>query len=70
MKRQWRLRREVTPVEDGQRRWDQAYQHLLRWATMVEPAPIPCCPTTQEVYDENRGVCEGLDPTAGANADD
>jgi hypothetical protein len=54
MKRQWRLRREVTPVEDGQHRWDQAYQHLLQWAVMAEQAPIPCSQQPQEVYDETQ----------------
>ena len=56
MKRQWRLRREVKPGEDGQRRWDQAYQHLLRWATKMEPEQNPCSTQTQEVYAENRGA--------------
>jgi hypothetical protein len=69
MKRQWRLRRELKPVEDGQRRWDQAYQHLLRWATKLEQERIACSTQTQEVYHENRGLSAGLDPTPSAGTD-
>lgn len=31
MARTWQVQRGRSPLGDGQRRWDQAYQHLLRW---------------------------------------
>ena len=64
MKRQWKLRRELTPVEDGQRRWDQAYQHLLRWARKLEPAQLACSQQTQEVYHEESPCTCGSRPNA------
>ena len=58
MKHQWRVRRELKVVPDGQRRWDQAYQHLLRWAIEAEQGlksqPTSCPTETKEVYDESR----------------
>jgi hypothetical protein len=69
MKRQWRLRREMIPTEDGQRRWDLAYQHLLRWVTTLEQGAVSCPATSAEVYDESCSLREGLDPAADTNAD-
>ena len=31
MKRSWNVQRTTHPHPDGQRRWDRAYQLLLRW---------------------------------------
>ena len=31
MKRQWKVRRQFQLTKDAERRWDQAYQHLLEW---------------------------------------
>ena len=36
MKRQWNVRRQFQPTTNAERRWDQAYQHLLEWTR-----PIP-----------------------------
>src|SRR5712691_9700770 len=69
MKRQWSIRRELKPVSDGQRRWDQAYQYLLRWALLSESAQIPSSIQTQEVYDEHCDVCTRVDPAPGADPD-
>jgi site-specific DNA recombinase len=33
MKPVWKVRRSVAARDDGQRRWDYAYQFLLQWAT-------------------------------------
>ena len=72
MKHQWRIRRELQPKPDGQRRWDQAYQHLLQWAQMTPPetanVPIPCSQPHQEVYHENSDLRTRVDPTAGTDA--
>lgn len=37
MKRQWRVRRQFQSTTDAERRWDQAYQHLLGWTLLREP---------------------------------
>jgi len=30
--REFRIRRQAIPATDAQRRWDQAYQNLIRWS--------------------------------------
>lgn len=35
--RQWHIQRHLTPLPDGQRRWDRAYQSLLLWS---QPVPV------------------------------
>jgi hypothetical protein len=67
MKHQWRIRRELKPVLDGQRRWDLAYQYLLRWTLSSQPAQTAGGPQPQEVYDEHRDVCAGVDAAPGAD---
>ena len=37
MKRQWRVRPQFQSTSDAERRWDQAYQHLLGWTLPSEP---------------------------------
>jgi hypothetical protein len=50
MKRQWQIRRQFQPTADGVRRWDHAYQHLLRWSQPTEPttAPDPSIPLSPQ----------------------
>src|SRR4051812_35417903 len=65
MNHQWRIRRQMRPISDGQQRWDRAYQLLLQWtiATPIEPeCPRPPPFTPQEVtYDTScRDLCPGL----------
>ena len=71
MKRQWRIHRQVV---DGQRRWDRAYQCLLRWGSPVwpeQPAEVVTgLQPMQEVSDESRRVCASVDPTPGTGPDD
>jgi len=43
MARTWNVCRQLSPRRDGHRRWDQAYQLLVRWAErgdLPRPAPI------------------------------
>jgi uncharacterized protein (UPF0548 family) len=46
MKRDWRIRRELLAIPEGQRRWDRAYQALLTWPCPDGAAPlsnrVPC----------------------------
>ena len=59
MKPTWQIRRQLVEHRDGQRRWDQSYQHLVRWA------PMP-----QEVSHERRDVCPCLNDAASPSPHD
>ena len=68
MNRTWQVHREIVVHPDGQRRWDRAYQLLLRWADDVltaQPPPIP-----QEDDDACCRVCPGLDQSPTADPHD
>jgi len=65
----WSVRRQASPCRDGERRRDQAYQLLLRWAAVQSGEICPAAPVMQEVPDACRGVCAGLDGPPGAGAD-
>ncbi|ADE15014.1 hypothetical protein Nhal_1902 [Nitrosococcus halophilus Nc 4] len=72
MKHQWQIRRQLAASPDGARRWDQAYQRLLRWTMANEQSqalpPEYSRVNEQEVYDEHCRVCAGFDPTLGPSA--
>jgi hypothetical protein len=72
MKRDWRIRRELLAMPEGQRRWDRAYQELLAWACPDGAAPpvaaVECAGKEQD--DACRDLCAGVDAAAGAGADD
>jgi hypothetical protein len=64
MKRQWHIRRQFQAAEDGERRWDQAYQLLLHWSLLHESPLASALQLTQrpgEGSDENRCLCPCLD---------
>ena len=69
MKPDWKVRRTATPRDDGQRRWDYAYQFLLQWAVDMS-ADIRSAPTQQEEGNERGTLRSGLDPSPTASADD
>jgi hypothetical protein len=56
MKREWQVHHAVAEYSDGQRRWDYAYQFLLRWM-MEETAE----PSSQEDENENCPLCPSID---------
>jgi len=66
MKPQWHIRRQMTPVPDGQQRWDQAYQRLLEWSLCPADPPRPL---GKERYDASCRVCAGIDPKSSPPAD-
>ena len=37
--RRWEIHREMVPQTDGQRRWDLAYQCLLKWGKGTKAIP-------------------------------
>jgi hypothetical protein len=69
MIRTWTVRcRQPVPRRDGERRWDQAYQLLVRWAG---DGGLPDLrPIAEEVPDARGGVCAGVDHPPGLGADD
>ncbi len=70
MKSSWQVSRHVIARDDGQRRWDYAYQFLLQWAMDSEARKdsVPLHP--QEDSHGNRSVCPGIDQSAAADSDD
>jgi hypothetical protein len=64
MKRQWQIRHAVAECSDGQRRWDYAYQFLLRW--MMEQTGEQ--QTSQENDHEDRPLCSSIDQPANAKS--
>ncbi len=74
MKRQWRLARTTTAQVNGQQRWDQAYHHLLRWATVNQPSlateQLPALPMTQEEIHASSGICAGVNVPPRPTSDD
>ena len=69
MKLTWKVRRTVAACDDGQRRWDYAYQFLVQWA-MDSSAEICSAPTQQEEGNECGSLCSGLRPAPTPSPDD
>ncbi len=69
MKRQWRVRREVTQRPDARQRWDQAYQSILRWSLEVERAFDPST-NGKEDYHAGSDLRASFDLQAGQTPDD
>ena len=70
MKTPWQVRRITVAQHDGERRWDYAYQFLLRWAMEHNagtcPAPVP----HQEEPHGSRFLRPCLDAPSATAADD
>lgn len=74
MRHSWRCSRSFQELADGQRRWDQAYQLLFRWAaerkdTGTAPPDAPALPDTEEVAHASGDLRAGLHQPAGADPD-
>ena len=65
--RTWTVCRQPSPRPDGERRWDQAYQLLVRLGCGDDGSCLTLI--AEEVADADGGVCAGLDHAAGAGAD-
>jgi hypothetical protein len=63
MKPTWKVRRTVAARDDGQRRWDYAYQFLLQWATDAS-AETCSAPIQQEEGNECGSLRAGLEPAS------
>jgi hypothetical protein len=64
MKTGWKIQRELVQRIEGQRRWDQAYQCLLRWEKEMKSNPFP---NPQEASHASSPLCSGIDPTTSSN---
>jgi hypothetical protein len=64
MKKQWQVCHAGAECPDGQRRWDYAYQFLLRW--MMEQTAEQ--QSSQENDHENRTLCPSIDQSANAKS--
>ena len=68
-KRQWIIKRHMAPTTDAQRRWDQAYQYLVRWsAVSLKEPPQEAC--QQEMGHESGDLCARFYATASTNTND
>jgi hypothetical protein len=67
----WSIRRRAVPKPLAARRWDRAYQRLLRGHPIQtpEPLPVPTPPSTQEGTHEGRRLCPRLYTAADADPD-
>jgi hypothetical protein len=71
-RRQWTVQRTVRAENNGQHRWDRAYQQLLAWTNPErdhENRPTPLPSLAQEENYENRDVCPSVYPAPGTDTD-
>lgn len=71
MERKWKVQRSMIERPDGQRRWDCAYQCILRWAKEAVSEPDENLPlsTPQEEEDECRRLRSCLDSAPATGTD-
>ncbi len=63
MKRNWAVRRTTVSRSDAAHRWDQAYLHLLQWATPKESQK-------EEVSDARSDLRSSVHPAPSAGPED
>ena len=66
MNRTWSVCRQPSPSRDAERRWDQAYQLLVRWAGQGGRPGLALI--AEEVPDAGGGICAGADHPPGPGA--
>lgn len=74
MRHSGRCSRSFQEVSDGQRRWDEAYQLLCRWAagpkdTGTTPPEAAVSPETEEVAHASSDLRAGLHQPTSADPD-
>ncbi len=74
MKQQWHVCRTTFAHPAGQQRWDQAYRHLLQWASTNQRVPAakqePAPSHREEVTHASSRVCAGVDLASSPPSDD
>ena len=70
MKPTWKVRRTGAARDDGQRRWDDAYQFLLQW--MADSSATRCSAHTLQQEEGHAGgtLRPGLDHPSTTGPDD
>ncbi len=66
MKPQWQIKRTVKDAEEAQKRWDQAYLHILAIAQSVEKGQMI---TPTEANHASSDICTSVDPKTDPNTD-
>ena len=71
MKSEWSVSRNTIARPDGQRRWDYAYQFLVRWAmeqeASLKPNPLP---KQEEHQNESSLIPSSFDQWSTEKSDD
>ena len=70
MKTTWQVHRTPVPQDDGERRWDYAYQFLLQWAITLEAGEQSASGQQQEDSHGSRSVRSSFNLSATPAADD
>jgi hypothetical protein len=60
---QWKIQRQAIPKENAQRKWDLAYQCLLKWAQETATQE-------QEAQNESCDLCASINARSSRNPDD
>jgi hypothetical protein len=69
MKSKWKVSRSTIARPDGQRRWDYAYQFLVRWAMEQEVASKPNPLTEVKEYENGSSpICSSFDQSTTAKS--
>lgn len=58
---QWQICRTLSERDDGERRWDYAFQLLLRWVQEEVASHEPASRVRQEHQNEDSPLCTSLD---------
>jgi hypothetical protein len=71
MKRQWKVRRQFQPTTNAERRWDQAYQHLLEWTLPIRDQVASFRPPAEvEERYEDRDLSASIDQPSDPGSND
>jgi hypothetical protein len=66
MKQEWTVHRQTIQQIDGQRRWDLAYQCLLKWARVTKQEQVSLL---QEANHESGNLYSSFDQPPDADPD-
>lgn len=68
MNTEWQVHRTFAEHSDGQRRWDYAYQFLLRWTMEQTVGHQPQEENSQENKNEDSSLCSSIDQPSNAKS--
>jgi len=66
MKQEWAIHRQAVQQADGQRRWDLAYQSLLKWAKAMQQKQASLL---QEANHESSNLCPSFGQPSDVDPD-